>query len=376
MARETPVAPGKRSARRATRFALMIVVPLVAAVVALHLYAGGGRYVVTENAYVKANIIAISADVSGRAVSVNVEDNQLVEPGERLFAIDPLPFRIAVAEADAQLGVIRTDIAQLRIDVREAQAEVAEARERQRFFTQQFERQKKLKQRGMGSEEAYDEALYELKVGEESLRKLHQRTARSLAALADDAELPMEKHPRFRRAMAIREQTSVDLARTVIKAPATGVISNMKLQVGEYIKEGAAVFSLIETSPVWVEANLKETELTDISLGQSAAIVVDAYPDHEWRAFVDTIAPATGAEFALLPPQNATGNWVKVVQRVPVSLRIERTDDEPVLRAGMTVTVSIDTEQVRGLPDFVPKAVTNWRLPDFVRRALALDKRN
>jgi membrane fusion protein (multidrug efflux system) len=163
----------------------------------------------------------------------------------------------------------------------------------------------------------------------------------------------------------------VELAHTVIDAPATGVISNMKLQVGEYVNKGSAVFSLIETSPVWVEANLKETELTNVVLGQAATVVVDAYPDHEWLAFVDSIAPATGAEFALLPPQNATGNWVKVVQRLPVLLRIERSDHEPVLRAGMTVTASIDTEQARGLPDFVPKVIADWYLPGFVRRALA-----
>ncbi len=374
MAAHPPVTPRKRATRRVTRIMFMIVVPLIVAVVALRIYVGGGRYVVTENAYLKAHIIAVSADVSGRVVRVNVDDNQSVIPREQLFAIDSLPFRIAVAEADAQLEVVRTDIGQLHFDVREAQAEVAEARERHRFLTQQFERQKKLKKRGMGSEEAYDEALYELKVGRESLHKLGQRVARSLAALGDDPELPVEEHPRFRRAMAIREQAAVDLARTVIKAPATGVISNMKLQVGEYVKEGIAVFSLIETSPLWVEANLKETELTNIALGQSATVVVDAYPDHEWRAAVDTIAPTTGAEFALLPPQNATGNWVKVVQRIPVSLRLERTGDEPVLRAGMTVTVSIDTEQVRGLPDFVPEAIANWRLPEFVRKALALDK--
>lgn len=364
----------KRSKRRVTRFTLMIIVPLILVAVALHLYAGGGRYVVTENAYVKANIIAVSADVSGRVVSMNVQDNQLVKPGDRLFTIDPLPFRIAVAEADAQLEVIRRDFAQLRFNVREAQAEAAEAHERQRFLAQQFKRQKKLKSRGMGSEEAYDQALQELKVGEESLGKLDQRIARSLAALGGDPELPVEKHPAFRRAMATREKASVDLARTVINAPAAGVISNMKLQVGEYVKEGTAVFSLIESSPMWVEANLKETELTHVVTGQAATVVVDAYPDHEWRAVVDSIAPATGAEFALLPPQNATGNWVKVVQRLPVSLRIERGDDEPVLRAGMTVTASIDTEQVRGLPGFVPEAISNWRLPDFVRRALALGK--
>ena len=371
----TGKAPGlsRRSTRRALRAALMIAVPLMAASLALYLYASGGRYVVSENAYLKANIIAVSADVSGRVVRVNVADNQLVKPGERLFAIDPLPFRIAVAEADAQLGVIRTDVEQLRFDVREAQAEAGEARERQRFLKQQFERQKKLEQRRLGSEEAYDEALYELKVGEESLRKLEQRIARSLAALEGNPDLPVQEHPRFRRAAAVREQAAVDLARTVVKAPATGVISNMRLQAGEYVEEGAAVFSLIETSPVWVEANLKETELTDIALGQSATVVVDAYPDYTWRAVVDSIAPTTGAEFALLPPQNATGNWVKVVQRIPVSLRIERSDDEPVLRAGMTVTVSIDTERNRGLPGFVPDGVADWPLPGFVRRALALE---
>ena len=372
MAEGTSVIPRKRAARRLTRIALMIVVPLIAALVTLQLYANGGRYIVTENAYVKANIIAVSADVSGRVVRVNVHDNKLVKPGERLFAIDPLPFRIALAETDAQLAIIRRDFAQLRFDVREARAEAAEARERQRFLKQQFERQKKLKKRGMGSEEDFDQARHDLKVGEELLHKLDQRIARSLAALGGDPQLLVEKHPRYRRAMAVREQASMDLARTLVNAPATGVVSNMKLQVGEYVKEGSAVFSLIETSPLWVEANLKETELTNVVPGQTATVVVDAYPDHEWQAFVDSIAPATGAEFALLPPQNATGNWVKVVQRLPVLLRIERRDDEPVLRAGMTVTASIDTEQVRGLPDFMPESIANWHLPGFVRRALAL----
>jgi membrane fusion protein (multidrug efflux system) len=374
MAESKPKTRRNPTARRMTRLTLMVAVPLVAAVVALHMYASGGRHVVTENAYVKANIIAVSADVSGRVVGVDVADNQIVKPGEHLFSIDPVPFRIAVAEADAQMAVIHRDFAQLHFDVREAQAEAAESRERLRFLNQQFERQKKLKQRGMGSEEAYDEALHELKFGEESLRKLDQRIARSLAALGDDLDLPVEKHPRYRRAMAIREQAAVDLERTVITAPATGVVSNMKLQVGEYVKEGIAIFSLIETSPVWVEANLKETELTNVSSGQPATVVVDAYPDHEWQAYVDSIAPATGAEFALLPPQNATGNWVKVVQRIPVSLRIEHTGNEPILRAGMTVTVSIDTGKERGLPGFVPDAIADWRLPDFVRRALALDR--
>lgn len=364
----------KRTGRRLKRFVLMIVLPLTVIGVALYMYANGGRYVVTENAYVKANVIAVSSDVSGRVVQVNVEDNQLVKPGDRLFAIDPVPFRIAVAEADAQLEIIRTDIAQLHYNIAEAEAELAEARARQRFLAQQFERQKKLKQRGMGSEEAFDQAKHELDVNQETMRKIRQRIARTLAAYGNDANMPAEDHPRYRHAMAVREQALVNLERTIVHAPSKGIISNMKLQVGEYVEEGDSIFSLIETAPIWIEANLKETELADIAPGQPATVVVDAYPNHEWWAFVDTIAPATGAEFALLPPQNATGNWVKVVQRVPVSLRIEPSGDDPVLRAGMTVTVSIDTGRRRGLGSLVPDAVAEWRLPDFLRRALALDR--
>ena len=362
------------SGRRITRITLMVLVPLAVAVLGLYVYATGGRHVVTENAYVKANIVAVSSDVSGRVVAVDVVDNQRVEPGQPLFSIDPLPFRIAVAEADADIEVVRNDIEQLRFDVSEARAEAAEARERLRFLAQQFERQKKLKARSMGSEEAYDQALHELKIGEESLRKIEQRIARTVAALGGDANVPVEKHARYRRAVAIRDKASVDLERTRVHAAATGVISNMKLQVGEYVEEGTAVFSLIESSPLWVEANLKETELTNVVPGQKAKVVVDAYPDFTWEASVDTIAPATGAEFALLPPQNATGNWVKVVQRIPVSLRIEPGGDGPPLRAGMTAKVSIDTGSERGLPGFVPDTLANWRLPDFVRKALALDR--
>ena len=184
----------------------MVVLPLILALVALRMYAAGGRFISTENAYLKANIVAVSADVSGRVVSVKVEDNQRVTPGQPLFTIDPLPFRIAVAETDAELEVIRRDFSQLRFNVREAQAEAAEARERQRFLRQQFERQKKLRARGMGSEEDYDQALHELRLGEESLVKLDQRVARSLAALGGDPDLPVEKHPAFRRAMAMPPQ--------------------------------------------------------------------------------------------------------------------------------------------------------------------------
>ena len=169
-----------------------------------------------------------------------------------------------------------------------------------------------------------------------------------------DSNQPIENHPDYRRARATRDQAALDLAHTKIVAGTTGIISNLKLQIGEFVAAGKPVFSLVDTTRVWVEANLKETQLTHVREGQSASIVADAYPDQIWDTIVDNIAPATGAEFALLPPQNASGNWVKVVQWVPVRLNLnQQASKESALRAGMTVTVRIDTERRRGLPRFL-----------------------
>jgi membrane fusion protein (multidrug efflux system) len=165
----------------------------------------------------------------------------------------------------------------------------------------------------------------------------------------------------------------LDLSRALIKAPFAGVVSNMKLQVGEFVEKGAPMFSLIESGPLWIEANYKETQLTYMAVGQSAKVVADAYPDRDWPATVEAIAPATGAEFAVLPPQNATGNWVKVVQRVPVRIKVERARGEPQqLRAGMTVTVTVETGRPRGLPRVVQKMVDDGWLPRFLTPASAV----
>lgn len=364
----------RKLARRLLRLTLLVVVPAAAIVVGLNIYARTGRFVTTENAYVKANIVAVSADVSGRVVEVGVEDNQPVEPGALLFRIDEIPFGIAVAEAEAQMAVVRAEIEQLRFDYREALVQADEARERVRFLERQHQRQERLLKRGMGSEESYDAALHEVNVARRQMRMIDERIQRTLARLGGDPQLPVEDHPRYQRAVAVRDQAAVDLERTTVLSPSAGIVSNMKLQVGEYVEEGEPIFSLIETRPVWIEANLKETQLTHVHEGQRASVVVDAYPDTEWRAMVDAIAPATGAEFALLPPQNATGNWVKVVQRVPVRLRLEHAEDAPTLRAGMTAEVSIDIERERELPTFARTIVEYLTLPEFLRKAFAVDQ--
>jgi membrane fusion protein (multidrug efflux system) len=291
--------------------------------------------------------------VAGRVVEVAVRDNQPVESGQLLFRIDAAPLEVAIARADAQLAVVRTELDSLRAEHRVTLAETVEAEQRIAFLTRQLERQQLLKERGMTRDDAVDEARHNLDSARARLEAVRERTARVLAALGGDPALPANRHPRILEAQAARSAVQLELARTRVTAPAAGIVSNMKLQPGEYVSRGVPVFSVIEAGDTWVEANFKETQLAGVRVGQPARIVADAYPGVEWRARVSAIAPATGAEFAVLPPQNATGNWVKIVQRVPVHLAIERTAGEPPLRAGMTVTASVDTGRSRGLPDLL-----------------------
>ena len=343
-----------RVARRIGRFALrtvlLMVVPLVAVAIGIYVYAESGRYVTTENAYIKSNVIAISADVSGRVEWVGVDDNTLVREGQILFRLDQRPFKIALERSEAELDLVRTQVEHLRADYHEAVAQVAAEEEKVRFLTRQLARQKTLKERKLASEQAYDVAAHDLSLAKRQVRVLRQRVQGVLQSLGGDPDIEAEEHPRYLRARTERDQTAIALADTSIEAPVDGVVSNMKLQAGEYVEEGQPVFSIIESGKAWVEANLKETQLTHVLEGQSASITVDAYPGVEWPATVDAIAPATGAEFSVLPPQNATGNWVKVVQRIPVLLDVEQPPKGHPLRAGMTVTVAIDTERERAMP--------------------------
>ena len=340
----------RRIGRLALRTVLLVVVPVAAVAVGIYLYAESGRYVTTENAYIKSNVVSISADVSGRVEWVGVDDNNLVRKGQVLFRLDQQPFKIALERSEAELELVRTQVEELRADYHEAMAQVAAEEERVTFLTRQLARQKTLKERKLASEQAYDVAAHDLSFAKRQVRVLRQRVRRVLQSLGGSPDIEAEAHPRFLRASTERDRAAIALDDTWVEAPVDGVVSNMKLQAGEYVEEGQPVFTIIESGKVWVEANLKETQLTHVLEGQSASITVDAYPGVEWPATVDTIAPATGAEFSVLPPQNATGNWVKVVQRIPVLLDVEQTPKVTPLRAGMTVTVAIDTERERAMP--------------------------
>jgi membrane fusion protein (multidrug efflux system) len=351
---------------RVVRVLLLLIVPVLVVLGALYFYAVGGREVETENAYVKANIVAVSAGVAGRVVEVRVQDNQPVEAGAVLFRLDPTPFQIAVEGARSQMDVVLSDVQSLRAEYRATLLEASEAEERIEFLARQLERQERLKEKGMSRGDQYDEAVHNLEAARRRLASVREKANRVLASLNGDPKLPGERHPRYGEAKAVYDAAKFDLSRTDVRADVPGVVSNMKLQVGEFVEKAVPVFSLIESGPVWIEANYKETQLTNMRVGQPASVVADAYPDHPFKAVVETIAPATGAEFAVLPPQNATGNWVKVVQRVPVRVRVEQGPDQPVLRAGMTVTVSVDTGVSRGLPRSVQRLVDQGWLPKFL----------
>ena len=360
----------RRAGRLALRTVLLVVVPLAAAAVGVYLYAESGRYVTTENAYIKSNVVAISSDVSGRVEWVGVDDHALVRKGQILFRLDQQPFRIALDRAEAQLALVRTQVENLRTDYHEAVARVAAEEERVKFLARQLSRQKQLKDLELGSEQAYDVAAHDLSLAERQVRVLRRRVQRALQSLGGDPGMAVEAHARYLRARAERDQAAIAFADTSIEAPVDGITSNMKLQAGEYVEEGEAVFTIIEHGRIWVEANLKETQLTHVLEGQLASVTVDAYPGVEWSATVDAIAPATGAEFSVLPPQNATGNWVKVVQRIPVLLDVEQPPGGNPLRAGMTVAVSIDTERERTMPE----ALRPWFDDDVLAQVRTLGR--
>ena len=346
--------------RRLLRFFLLFVVPAVAVVVALHYFVVGLRYVTTENAYVKANNVGISAEIDGRVARVAVTDNMRVKAGDLLFQIDSEPFRIAFEKAQAELSMVRLRMDALRAEYRQATEELREAQQNIGFYQREFNRQSTLSRKGIASVSKRDTAEQNLANARQRANGLRQKRRRILARLGGSLKLPIERHPEFQQAKADRDEAERNLRHTMVYAPTDGMVGRVKLQSGEYVKAGDPVLPLVESRHVWIEANLKETQLTHVTKGLKAKVVIDAYPDHSLDATVTSISPSTGAELSILPPQNASGNWVKVVQRIPVRLELDTTGAAPPMRAGMTVSVRIDTRREYSLVDFVGSALA-WK---------------
>lgn len=344
--------------RRLVRLILLVAVPAAVLVVGAHYWVAGWRYVRTENAYVKSNVIQISAEVSGRVQRVFVSENGFVRAGEAIFGIDPEPFRVAFEQAEAKLAMVRNDVRALRASYREAEEELKEAQQNIAYLERVYRRLRSLVGRGHASRAAFEEAERDLATARQRASALREKSLRILASLGGKADLAVESHPEYLAALAARESAEIALKRSVVYAPADGTIGRLRLQVGEYVAAGEPVMPLIETTRPWIEANLKETQLTHVRVGQRAEVVVDAFPDLVWEARVASISPTTGAELAVLPPQNASGNWVKVVQRVPVRLEIDTSSGRPFsMPAGVTASVRIDTGRDRSLFDVVGAAL-------------------
>lgn len=314
---------------------------LLAGLAVFWLVFGDRGVVSTENAYVKARKYSLSADVAGRIVEVAVKPNQRVARGQVLLRLDDTPYTLTVAEAEAHLAQVRNRVEARRADYAEAQAKLRQVVADADYYERKLARQERMGPAAV-SESTLDDARQQLVSARAEIAINRQNLSRLKAELGGDPDLPLEQQADVLVAQAQLDTARYKLSRTRIVAPADGIVANEVPDISEMAIAGMALINLMGTDELWVEANLKETELAGVQPGQTAIVVLDAYPDREWRAEVESVSPASGSEFALIPAQNASGNWVKVVQRIPVHLRLLLRGDEPPLRAGMSARVRID----------------------------------
>jgi membrane fusion protein (multidrug efflux system) len=338
--------PG-RSLRQRLRMPLMLAGPLIVLLAAGWWYLTSGRYVSTDDAYVQAARTMISTDVAGRVVAVEVGDNQRVTKGQVLFRLDDRPFRIAVEEAKAMLANARLQIEALKATYRQKLADLRSAQDTLAYQQREYDRQRQLAASGVAARATYDQVQNALQTAEHKVTSTQSDANNILAQLGGDPDIATNEHPTVQRAQAALEKAELDLSYAVVKAPENGIVTKVEqLQVGSYVTASTPVFSMM-SDRIWVEANFKETELTHMRPGQDATVDIDTYPDAQCRGKVLSLSPGTGLSFSLLPPENATGNWVKVVQRLPVRLSLDNVDAETPLQAGLSVTVEVDTHYRR-----------------------------
>jgi len=346
-----PVQPRPKKKRNLLRLTLMLVVPLALVAGGAWWWVTGGRYQETDDAYLQQPKVSIASQIAGRVVESSVADNMRVTAGTVLFKVDPEPYRIALAQAEASLEGARLQVEQLRAAYSQAGAQERDAQSEVAYLETQLKRQQDLSKKGVASQSALDEAERNLQKAKESLSASRQAVASALAALGGNPEIETDKHPTVLAALAARDKAAYELQQTSVKAPADGIISQASdFRSGQFVGVGTPLFTLVETQSSWVEANFKETQLTHMKPGQKAEIVFDTYPDRPIEATVEDISAGTGAEFSLLPAQNATGNWVKVTQRIPVRLKLHVDDVDLPLRTGMSAVVTVDTEVAHGIP--------------------------
>jgi membrane fusion protein, multidrug efflux system len=349
---DTVAATPGRSVKERLRRPLMLALPIVLAVFGVAYHVAEEPYVSTDDAFVRAAKVTVNARVAGQAVEIAVRDNQHVRQGQVLFRIDPEPYQIAVDQAEAQLRSARIQINSLKATYRQQQAELESAKDTAAFDEREYDRKKALVANDFTPREVYDQTETTLKVALQHVASIEQQIANTVVALDGDPNIEIDRHPTVRAAKARLDRARLDLSYATVTAPDDGTVARVDdLQVGNFVNAGAAVFSLMSSRRIWIEANFRETGLTHMRPGQEATIDVDAYPDHKFKAHIVSMSPGTGSDFAVLPPENATGNWVKVVQRLPVRLELDEVDPKRPLFSGISVTARVDT------------GYRSWRLP-------------
>ena len=391
---------------KVVRILLLILLPTIVVLTTIGYFYSLGRYISTENAYIKAPIISVQSQVSGRIETVFIKDNQIVKKGDKLFKIDTKKLELDLSEQKQNLINIKKEIENRKSKYNEAKEEIKLAREEIKFYSSEIKRVnslvnveiksakekleyqklelnriKSLVKKGVGIKSKLDKAKYlynsaltnlkhvtlnndlqeikysylsskqKLKINQDKLKTI-------LTTLNGNENILPTIHPLYLKHQSKLNKIKFDIEQSIVFAKQDGIIAKLNLEKGEYIDVGKILFAIVDEKKSWLEANLKETDLTNVKVGQSAYFTPDAYPDRQWNAKVQSISPATGAEFSILPPQNSSGNWVKVVQRIPVRISIgdliNKNQDtlhiEKQLRVGMSVSVTIDTEYERKIP--------------------------
>jgi membrane fusion protein, multidrug efflux system len=337
--------------RRYRRTLLLVVLPLVAVIAGLVFYLNGGRYVTTDDAYVGAQKVLITPDISGKIEKVVVQEGQRVNKGDVLFEIDPIPFRLAEQQAKATLDQAHTTYDNLKANIKIYDQMASLMQQGVDLKQRDVDRKSTLAKSSFGSQLDLDNASTALVTASAELAFVEQQTSSAKTQLLGNADLPLEQFPPYVLAKAALGQAERNLDHTVMRAPMDGIATQVdQIQLGRFVVAGAPVFSVIDTAKPWVDANLKESDFTYVTVGQQVDIDVDAFPNHNFKGTIGSLSPGTGAQFAILPPQNATGNFVKVVQRVPVRIYFDANDKYVrKLKAGMSAYTTIDTGHRRSL---------------------------
>jgi membrane fusion protein (multidrug efflux system) len=337
-----------RPGRKRLRMILLVVLPAIALLAGVAFYLSGGRYISTDNAYVGAQKVLITPDISDKIIHVAVVEGQHVKPGDELFTLDPVPFRLALDTAQAKLAAAGSDYDKLKTTYASLTTLVGLAKKNVEFKQRDVDRKLSLVKSQAGSQADVDTAGAALVTAQLQAQFSTQQRDTTLSQLLGNPDLPKEQFPEYAQAKAALDQAQRDFDHTVVRAPISGTATQVdNIQVGRFVAAGTPILSVIDDQSPWVDANPKETDITYLRVGQKATLDVDSFPDHTFKGTVVSVSPGTGAQFSILPPQNATGNWVKVVQRVPVRIAFDKDENTRLLRTGMSVVVDIDTGHSR-----------------------------